>query len=767
MSLLRITPDDIEFFTLETNPKYTFSSSSVDGVNGEIYVFPRRSNRLKEVRPLEIFSQSLYNDKDLDLELQAIVKEAKNTTNIQTIMLQYLRDVNSQPISARLNEKVSIIRFTPPVRFTKDTGRKLTVINTLMKYYRCSYPESHFAFTNYHSLNFFTASTVPTGSALLYPNIYNQYNLSSSFSFDFWINPRYTTDLPNNLSPFNAATLLHLSGCYAISLVTGSSKDINGFPDKYRILLQVYDGTNIPPSTININSALPPYVFLSDDNALERNKWHHVTIRWQKNVNNDYGEFIVDNKNKGSFSLNVNSILSTGATPKVLVVGNYYEGTNTGVNSQDFFFSTNISQRDGLVELINSTQENPSVFYFRHPFNAEVHDIKIYNKFLNDKEIQYLYSNGPSGSLLDNLIFYLPPFFTPESPYRRYVGTHGGILYTPFESKDGTTYHPFSIELSFGVGGHYINLENYTKDFATNTFPRLFELTGSMINTSTPSPITCNEYLYATASNRARALMVLPNDNGLFYPNYDILGSSNQFVDDNGVFVPGYITLRNMLPLTSALGEIDKESGNIVSSVLGPSPENLNNRVASGFTVFHRTKDNTSNQVVFFDISNLYYGKQILPNSLVLRDTFVSMSDGKISITLKDDGHGNIYRADSLTPHAKWNSVGNIFYNEGIVLLKNPSLYFFGKEQYNIEFRGVQDIHILTLNLIKKPLLAISSSNPEWSFLTGSSIDDKFVYISNINVHDEDLNVIMKATLSQPIKSKTTDKFLFKLKMDF
>jgi hypothetical protein len=44
--------------------------------------------------------------------------------------------------------------------------------------------------------------------------------------------------------------------------------------------------------------------------------------------------------------------------------------------------------------------------------------------------------------------------------------------------------------------------------------------------------------------------------------------------------------------------------------------------------------------------------------------------------------------------------------------------------------------------------------------------DKQFVYISNINLHDENFNVIMKTQLAQPIMKREGDRISFKLKYD-
>jgi hypothetical protein len=142
-----------------------------------------------------------------------------------------------------------------------------------------------------------------------------------------------------------------------------------------------------------------------------------------------------------------------------------------------------------------------------------------------------------------------------------------------------------------------------------------------------------------------------------------------------------------------------------------------------------------------------------------------------MEMTLIDDGEGNIYRSNTSGSSPDWASVGNVFYNEGIVLLKHPSLFFFGTDNYEISFKGKQNTHILTYNLFKRPLMAVSSSNPNYLPVSASTdandTDKRFVYITGINLHDDNLNVITRTVLAQPVVARTGDKFLFKVRMDF
>ena len=45
--------------------------------------------------------------------------------------------------------------------------------------------------------------------------------------------------------------------------------------------------------------------------------------------------------------------------------------------------------------------------------------------------------------------------------------------------------------------------------------------------------------------------------------------------------------------------------------------------------------------------------------------------------------------------------------------------------------------------------------------------DEDFVYITDIDIHDENLNVVAKAKLAQPFPKKNSDNVLFRVKMDF
>jgi hypothetical protein len=837
MSIQRITLDNFEKFTIETNPSRSYSSRaarsggdfaySTDAYGnrtrqldntGSVYVFTYRSTIEKDSVILNTGSFTYADDSFESLRLGIL--QNTSSTDVETQLTAYMDAVSDVSQSARKQTKQEIIRTIPPftipkenIPLSKEYYKKTITTNHLMDYYRSEYPTSDFSFSNYHCLNFFengslsTDVPVPTTSALLYPNVKSSVELSTNvfdslygfrvgepFTFDFWINPKYTVN--NEGDDFKAGTILHLSGAYAISLLSGSSVDHNGKTDKFKLLLQLGTGSGLPPSQDAASDA--NRVYMSDDNILERNKWQHVTVRYGGTAYNyGSGSFIIDGLNKGDFNFNSPGFGlyndTTSFSPEVLFVGNFYEGVSS--EQAGFFNATDVTKQ-GLVQpysIAGTTDPDTANYDLRHPLNAEIHDIKIYNKYLTLPEIEALDIAAPK--TLDNLMFYLPPFFTEESPYRQSVGGDGGVLVTPYYEQNGTTKKPYEVSMSFGPNGHYVNLENYMRDFATSNFPRLWHLTGSAQTNPGTTTSTANAILYSTGNNagsiKKRLYTVMPCDHGSWNPNFDFLlelsgATSRQYANDRGALNQGIVTLRNVASYSSDYNTMfyDEEEGRRVtwtelSELFGSTPNNVANDPPSGNSLLAQLakfKNGDSNQVVLFDISNLFYGMQIEPGSLTLRETAMSGSDGKFGTIIRDDAYGNLYRADAIVgsgSHATWNSIGNIFYNEGIAIIKHPNYFFFGSEGFDIDFKGKQNLHTLTINAFAQPMQLLSSSNPSFVKALSASVDlanepdQRYVWITSVLFHDSNLNVIARTKLAQPIMKKSGDRINFRTKIDF
>jgi hypothetical protein len=735
---------------------------------------------------------------------------------------QYLNAVTAQITSARNSKKLDVVRFTPGVVYSQDTVSKLLVKNILNSYYNTTYPSAHWGFTNYNTLNFFTASTVPTSSVLIYPNVDTEhsefhegyvsgtYTPSGSFSFDFYINPRYKQDEAD--VDFHAGTILHLSSTYVLSLISGSLRDENGKAAAFRLQLQLSHSADIPPSIAQSGNYPRDLIFLSDDNSLLYNNWHHVVVRW--GTNNFYGgtgSFNIDAVDRGTFCVQSGTITPKLMIPEpdVLCVGNYFEGVGFGDAAAALFFASNPATRDGLQVLVNDGGEHeaPVDYAFNHPLNAELHDLSIRRRYLSDTDIAFSASKPPT-SLDKSFMLYVPPFFRPTSPLRVFTGDHGGILQTPFFEVDGTTIDPFNVAMSFGVDGHYMNIENYVHDFASGLDPLLHHMTGTAIETTTDA-LFANDFLYAQPFVVRRNTFIMPCDDGNFVPGFELLMSEsntyNKFIDDLGQTDFTMVNLDNLVTTASLLFGSDFDQGNVddttayafSNDAIGFSPENpagamgpaytnyarsvnaaiANNEFEPGvqggapLTIYQRTRDPSSNQVTFFNISNIFYGDTIKPQSFYVNDDNLSGSAGAISITLHDDGYGNLYRADCLTPQATWNSCGNIYYDEGLVVIKNPSLNFFGKEKYTIDLRGTHNVHVMKIDVFAQAGQINSSSNPTYLTLPPSLManewDDTFVQLSGINFHDDNMNVVAKTAFAQPIVKRASDRLCVRTKLDW
>ena len=645
MSLFKLDSSYFDSFKVLAKPRRTFSSSS-SGVTGAIPVFPGASSMMKEV------VTTFADDASTEMSIEAYRKEMISEGVTYDTANEYMSKVNAETANARLEKQMEVLRFEPSFRFTSDTIRKTVIKNVLFPYYKVRYGKAcNWSFTNYNTLNFFSTedATVPSDSVLIYPATGSyKYRPTGSFSFEFYINPRYKEFQRHG--EYHAGTLLHLSSSYVVSLVSGSSRDSNGFIDGFRLMLQLSHSAEVLPSecTLNLTDATRPadqtFVYSSSDNSLTRNRWHHCCIRWDNNTQNSTGSFVIDGETKGTFDIPTSALSGSylqrelpetvvrgGSTenlgpPDALFVGNFYSGPNCdGPTTRDYtalFFNAVTSYEDGLINYYfpNFTHDSPGdvgtdpdIFSFSHPLNAEVHELKIYDRYRTDDLIVTASSVGMDSLASEKeagLLFYVPPFFVKDTATRN-------VLQTPFQTARGSTDDPFNVPLSFGVGGHYLNLENFVKEFVEGVFPRLYALSASTIDTSTDWT-TANNYLFSTGSVRKRNLTILPNDNGLFIPNFEILredavdktltGSLSLFVTDDGRESISSVNLSVLLP-TASVGEglLGAESpGSISEALQGATPDDPSVPAGSILTIYNRTRDPSSNEVSIFDASNLF-----------------------------------------------------------------------------------------------------------------------------------------------------------------
>jgi hypothetical protein len=517
-------------------------------------------------------------------------------------------------------------------------------------------------------------------------------------------------------------------------------------------------------------------VFTSS-NFLEKNHWHNVLVTWSAGSNNSTGSIFIDDVETKfhvpSASVGANKNLSS---PCVLL-GNYLDAPYVGNESWSSMVNKGVAY-DGTLrkdleegyekESDTTTTDNYAATQLSHPLNGEIHDIRIYNKFINKNLKQFKNIANISPKNTDDLILYVPVYFFPSSSQR-------SVLVTPFQTIKNTTNDPFSVQFSFGVGGKSINLENYTLDFVNMRQPRHFGLIPKTIN-RTIQNITADSYIYETGSHIKRNMTIMPNDNGLHRPIYDLLeksimSSSDMFKKSGRASDYSIISLENLIPTASLFPGLVFATGSIFDKIVGTAPENPGVAPGSVLTIAQRTRDVSSNEISIIDISNLYYGSRIHPGSFHLFEENLTGSNNSISINIKDNARGGLFRADCLTKQADWNNIGTILYDEGLAVLKTPNLFFFGKDKLDMKLRGEQHLHTLVMNIPAFSGFFMSSSNKTYKKYPPDSAPNNAelstVHISTVNIHDDNFNIIMQANFAQPIDKTEEDEFVIRLKQDF
>ena len=446
--------------------------------------------------------------------------------------------------------------------------------------------------------------------------------------------------------------------------------------------------------------------------------------------------------------------------PLQLVLGNYFEGNIIGSfgGFNNAFFNTYASNDEGLSGMTDVLSKDPQNIIFNYPLNAELHEVRVWKDWRSIENIRNMSSCGLSNDIVSNasasgLKFYLPLLFVEQvSQQDKYKYTTN--LYqeditgdVTFDNVD-TEIHPYPINvpLAMGVNAFEVNVQNFARDFARiqknsnkSGMPRLYNLTASATELSDQELVQPANDLLESPKMLKRNLTVLPCDNGKFVPNWNLcsLLTASQSDDSNitypfstnynDMYIKNYPipTFANPKPNSP---DVDYSSINLdkfyiarsnklvydnkyfnfideLDSFASPKyPNNtslyiVNDGLGSRplYYIGEVLSSSRSQNCCLFDMSNIFYGNQTKRGSMLLIDSNITGSESVFNITLKDDGYGSLYRADAKTEHATFNNVGNVFYNEGVMLVKSPLLYNFGKDKFDIQFSGTVDINTRTV----------------------------------------------------------------------
>lgn len=448
--------------------------------------------------------------------------------------------------------------------------------------------------------------------------------------------------------------------------------------------------------------------------------------------------------------------------------------------------------------------DGPRSHSFVYPLNAEVHDIKLWGKRLSEPEIASLQTASFSPEKYDDVRFWLPPFFTEESPYRTSHPASPFFSYGNDDFQPSSSY-PFAPRLAMSTNGFYPYLENFLADRVTEMVPIQWNLRWFENETvSSITELTSDQWMYenlvSSSAIRKRLYTVLPCDHGNFNPRFNNLEVHNYgdrtFYNQFGTKTWGRINLKEALFFITEQDENDSSSNveedyapaqnsmlglsndltsSIVNQLYGARPEDTTLTPGNGFAVWHRLQSADSHNVIIFDISNLYYGESIQPRSIELYTNDLSGSGGAFGFRMIDNGRGGLVRADTDSAIAEWSTLGTVLYEEGVIIIKYPMLTFFGNNGWTLKFKGTRNVYVFSLEAVANPMTCTESADPIYSNIqlppqvdyNPNEQDRKQVFIGSVLVHDENMNVIMRSTFSQAVVKKSGDKILTKIKIDF
>ena len=201
---------------------------------------------------------------------------------------------------------------------------------------------------------------------------------------------------------------------------------------------------------------------------------------------------------------------------------------------------------------------------------------------------------------------------------------------------------------------------------------------------------------------------------------------------------------------------------------------------------------NTSGPVermLVVNVPSALYGRQIVPGSVRLIDR--SVENAFIRRVLIDDGRGGLYISGSVSSGSDligdesagvtWNKVGNVFYGEGLITIKDPGMMDFGRDDslFNepnstlvVGFKGDTRIPVKTLMCRIDHGEFNCSTNPTF-FSTGSAGErlrrhpSGSIRASTVGIYNSSRELVAVARLADPVRIRARDRINIRIRMDF
>jgi hypothetical protein len=275
---------------------------------------------------------------------------------------------------------------------------------------------------------------------------------------------------------------------------------------------------------------------------------------------------------------------------------------------------------------------------------------------------------------------------------------------------------------------------------------------------------------------------MLYNTSNIIYHDNRIINMSDLSIINDEIFSDRLVNIKNILFLSNSnpvLRDYKQDTNSFNTNNLSYIKEietysNTNKikyfKLPVTYSAINKDYDCIFNTI--FDVSSKLYNKKINKNTFSISDSNIITTNSNINIKLSDDGYGSLYRDDCLTKIADWNYVGHIFYKEGIISINRPELSYFGENDFECTFSTDFSMFVHEINIPAESGTLNKTTNTTYDETlrhdqSAFNSESSFVYITDINLHDENLNIVARAKLARPAPKKNDDDILFKLKMDY
>jgi len=217
------------------------------------------------------------------------------------------------------------------------------------------------------------------------------------------------------------------------------------------------------------------------------------------------------------------------------------------------------------------------------------------------------------------------------------------------------------------------------------------------------------------------------------------------------------------------------------SAISGSTNNILYHSLSGSLIPFYKVENNNYNTkygnvgVTSFRVINIpsvYYDKKILTGSFTASD-YDNAGDLR---QIYDNGLGGVY-SGSITGTL----VGNIFYDDGVVILKKTDLLDFGlassvNSKWKVSLKGTHNIPVKIFNC-RAPSGELNASTNSTFYQQPTTGDfknskeiimnPKATYITQIGIYDNQYRLVALVKLAQPIKKEISTNINFRIRWDW